>query len=58
MTEYRQIEIDCDCGNHLSATVDDLPFDLTCIKCGMWFVEGINCVVGVKDHKAMIVVQK
>jgi len=37
---FRQIEIDCDCGNHLSATVFSVrPFDLTCSKCGKHFVE-------------------
>ncbi len=49
MTEYRQIEIDCDCGNHLSATVMFPPFDLTCLKCGRNFVEGSDQTWGIKD---------
>ena len=48
---FRQIELDCDCGNHLSATVLSFdPFDLACNKCKKHFVEGIDQVWGIKDH--------
>jgi len=36
----RQIDIQCICGNKLTATVfKNIPFDLTCSKCDNNFVE-------------------
>ena len=38
---FRQVEIRCECGNLLSATVfANIDFDLTCIQCGNTFREG------------------
>jgi hypothetical protein len=40
--EFRQIEIDCKCGNQLSATVISTPYNLTCIKCGKNYIEELT----------------
>ena len=43
MTELREVEIDCICGIHLSATViKDMAFDLTCAVCGTNYLEVEN----------------
>jgi len=48
---FRQVEIDCDCGSHLSATiiVNDV-LDLRCSKCGRHFTECDGKIWGIKDQ--------
>lgn len=42
-SSFRQININCDCGNYCTATVfKHIPFDLICNKCGRKFIESIN----------------
>ena len=50
----RQVEIQCECGNFLSATVfKNDPLDLTCSKCGVNFIEGCERVLSIKDRIAI-----